>query len=475
MTTASSHAPSSFRPRHDAPRQPIEKLFDKLPPHAEEAEQALLGCMMLDPRVIGDVLQIIHSEDDFYQRSHAALYKVLVEMYDKGHAIDLVQVKQRLRDLNLFDEVGGMEFLLRLPEQVASPVGAAHYARVVADKAVLRRLIDAAGGILYDAYHTSESIDNVLSQAEQEIFRLASRTMTSEASKLKELLEETYQRLEEQEGRILTGLDTGFFELNEMLSGLQRGEMVIVAARPSMGKTAFALNLAEHIAANSHQPVVFFSLEMSKQQLAQRLLCSRSGVDAQKLRRNMLSADDFAHLHETCAQLADAPLFVDDTPGLTLLQMRAKGRRLAAKHDIQAVFVDYLQLMSNPGSNSRQEEVSELSRGIKAMARELNVPVICLSQLNRSPEAREGHRPRMSDLRESGSIEQDADVVLMLHREAYYHRGEDDDYETDNTAEIIIAKQRNGPTGTVKLVWNGATTRFNNLSHTSAPGSGEGY
>jgi len=466
MPLAHSQKNSAFQPRQNVARPTIEKLFDKLPPHAEEAEQALLGCMMLDPRVIGDVLQIIHSHDDFYQQNHGQLYKLLVEMYDRGDAIDLVHVKQKLRDLEIFEQLGGMPFLIGLPEQVATPVGAAHYARVVADKAVLRRLIDAAGNILYDSYHSVEAIDHVLSKAEQDIFRLASRTNTSEASRLKELLEETYQRLEEQEGRSLTGLDTGFFELNEYLSGLQQGELIIVAARPSMGKTALALNIAEHIAASNHLPVAFFSLEMSKQQLAQRLLCSRSGVDAQKLRRNMLSSDDFSHLHETCAQLADAPLFVDDTPGLNLLQMRAKSRRLAARHDIQAVFVDYLQLLSHPGSNSRQEEVSELSRGIKAMARELNVPVVCLSQLNRSPEAREGHRPRMSDLRESGSIEQDADVVLMMHRESYYRR-DDDDYEPDNTAEIIIAKQRNGPTGTVKLVWNSATTRFNNLTTTS--------
>jgi len=263
----------------------------------------------------------------------------------------------------------------------------------------------------------------------------------------------------------MTGLETGFYELDEMTNGLQNGEMIIVAARPSMGKTAFALNVAEHIAANNQKPVAVFSLEMGRQQLAQRLLCSRSTVDAHKLRRNTLSRDDFGRLAQAVGQLSEAPLYIDDTPGLTLLGLRAKARRLAARHDIAAIFVDYLQLMSAPGSESRQQEVSTISRGIKALARELSVPVVCLSQLNRQAEAREGHRPRMSDLRESGSIEQDADVVMMLHREDYYHRGEDG-YEMTHVAELIIAKQRNGPTGAVKLQFDGATTRFNNLAST---------
>jgi replicative DNA helicase len=270
---------------------------------------------------------------------------------------------------------------------------------------------------------------------------------------------------------MITGLDTGYAQLNEMTSGLQRGEMIIVAGRPSMGKTAFALNMAEHIAVVMNQPVAFFSLEMSKQQLAQRLLCSASGIDSHRVRRNMLSGQDYAQLANTVGRLSESPFYIDDTPGLSLLALRAKARRMAARHDIEAVFVDYMQLMNSPDSESRQQEVSMISRGIKALARELNVPVVCLSQLNRSPEGREDHRPRMSDLRESGSIEQDADVVMMLHREEYYHpdpEWAEEHPDKKGLAEIILAKQRNGPTGTVSLHFNEKTTRFGDRAPTGA-------
>jgi replicative DNA helicase len=457
-------------------RRPIEaaelaKLFERLPPHALEAEAALLGSMILEWRVIGDVLQIFRSEEDFYKPAHSAIYRVLVELFDKHQSLDMVQLTTRLKDLNLLDDVGGLDYLLELAESVPSAASATHYARIVRDKATMRRLIEAAGRILYDAYHSGEGAANQLDIAERMIFELAEGKSSEEAAQLKDLLQETFSRLEAHDGKSVTGVETGFFELDEMLNGMQAGEMLIVAARPSMGKTAFALNIAEHVAATNKQPVAVFSLEMSRQQLAQRLLCSRSGVDSHKLRRNMLSGDDFAKLSLTVGELSEAPLYIDDTPGLTLLQLRAKARRLAARHHVQAVFIDYLQLMSQPGAESRQQEVSNISRGIKALARELSVPVVCLSQLNRSPEGREGHRPRMSDLRESGSIEQDADVVLMLHREDYYHKGEEE-YQDTNVAEVIITKQRNGPTGMVKLQFNAGSTRFNNLS--AAPGPGPG-
>ena len=426
----------------------------------------LLGSMILDCHVIGDVMQIILGAQDFYKTGHAAIYEALIHLYDTTQTVDIVQLNQRLADLGQLEQVGGVKFLVELAEAVPSATGAPHYARIVHEKAVLRRLIEAAGKILYEAHSSSEPVGDILDRAEQEIFRLAETRSGQEASELKVLLQETFARLEAQEGRYLTGLDTGFTELNEMTSGLQDGEMVIVAARPSMGKTALALNIAEHITLVNKDPVLFFSLEMSRQQLAQRLLCSRSGVDSHRLRRNMLTEDDWPRLHMSVDELSAAPMFIDDSPGLSLLGMRARSRRLASRHEIKAVFVDYLQLMSAPQSESRQQEVSNISRGIKAMARELEVPVVCLSQLNRSPEGREGHRPRMSDLRESGSLEQDADVVLMLHREEYYH---DDEWREANpdkvgTAEVIITKQRNGPTGTVHLQFHGATTRFNNLA-----------
>ncbi|MEM0914440.1 MAG: replicative DNA helicase, partial [Planctomycetota bacterium] len=324
--------------------------------------------------------------------------------------------------------------------------------------------IEKAGTIIYDAYHADEPVGDLLDKAERAIFDLAEHQTNEDAATLQELLEQTYERLANDDGLSDAGLKSGFYELDEMTNGLHAGEMIIIAARPSMGKTALMLNIAEHMSVETKQPVAVFSLEMSKDQLAQRLLCSRSNVDSQKVRRNTLTPDDFERLAMACGELGECPMYIDDTPGLSILQLRAKARRLAARHSIQAIFVDYLQLMADPSTReNRQQEVSSISRGIKALARELSVPVICLSQLNRSSESREGHRPRMSDLRESGSIEQDADVVMMVHREDYYHRGEDG-YVDTNIAELIVAKQRNGPTGVVKLQFNGGTTRFNNLA-----------
>ena len=457
MSTVTGH------PKIEVHRGDLGKLFQEKLPQAIEAECALLGSMILDWRVIGEVLQIVESGENFYERKHGALYTVLVEMYDQNQSLDLVQLKHRLEDLGLLDQVGGVDYLVELAESVPSATSAGYYARIVWDKAVLRKLIDAAGHILNDAYRSGEPVGSQLDQAEQKIFSLAESRINEDAAELKALLQETYAKLEAHDGHHLTGLETGYYELDEMTNGLQSGEMIIVAARPSMGKTALALNMAEHIAASNHHPAVIFSLEMGRQQLAQRLLCSRGGVDSNKLRKHNLSDDEFGQLALVVGELSEAPLFIDDTPSLTLLGLRAKARRLVARHDIKAIFIDYLQLMSAPKSESRQQEVSTLSRGIKAMARELNVPVICMSQLNRSPEGREGHRPRMSDLRESGSIEQDADVVMLLHREDYYHRGEDD-YVEKNTAEVIVAKQRNGPTGKVDLQFHGPTMRFNNLA-----------
>ncbi|MBI1335576.1 MAG: replicative DNA helicase [Phycisphaera sp.] len=453
-------------------RESVAKLFDKLPPHAIEAEMSLLGSMILDPRVIGDVVQIVTGQGDFYNTRHAAIYQVLVDLYDKNELLDMVQLRQRLADVGQLEAVGGVEYLIELAEAVPSATSAPHYAKIVADKAILRRLIDAAGKILFDAHTSPEPVETQLDVAERSIFDLAEDRTSDDAQKLHVLLQETYEKLEAAEGHALTGVETGFFELDEMTSGLQKGEMIIVAARPSMGKTALALNIAEHMAAVNHTSVAVFSLEMSKQQLAQRLLCSRSGVDSHRMRRNMLQGDDYQRLQMAMAELTDAPMYIDDTPGLSLLALRAKARRLYNRHSIQAIFVDYLQLMSAPGSENRQQEVSTISRGIKELARELGVPVVCLSQLNRSPEGREGHKPRMSDLRESGSIEQDADVVLMLHREEYYHDQEWKDANPDKvgTAELIITKQRNGPVGTVNLQFNGGTTRFNNLATRGTPG-----
>jgi replicative DNA helicase len=475
MTTASPRFGQGQQEQQGPRRGELARLFDRLPPHSIEAECALLGSMILDWRVIGEVVQVIKGGDDFYKPHHAALYQILVECYDQNIPVDAVQLNERLRDRGILEQIGGVAYIIELGEAVPSAASAQHYAKIVREKAILRSLIDSAGKILHQAYTSVDPAPSQLDSAEQEIFRIAQTLEgSSDMATLGSLVEKLYSdlALHANDGRRITGVETGFYELDEMTSGLQNGEMIIVAGRPSMGKTAYALNLAEHAAVVRKQPVAIFSLEMSKQQLAQRFLCSRSGVDSHKLRRNMLGDEDFHQLVQACTELTDAPLYIDDTPGLTLLALRAKARRLASRHHIKMIVVDYLQLMSCPGSESRQQEVSEISRGIKALARELSVPVICLSQLNRSPEGREDHRPRMSDLRESGSIEQDADVVMMLHREEYYHN--DPAWAQENpdlvgVAESIICKQRNGPTGTVYMSFNGSTTRFSNLARSVGP------
>jgi replicative DNA helicase len=325
---------------------------------------------------------------------------------------------------------------------------------------MLRQLIAASNDILRDSYAPYEHADVVLDKAERRIFQIADKKTSGSISSLGEIAHEVYEMLEEKGRR---GLESGFYELDDMLNGMQNGEMLIVAARPSMGKTAFAMNIIEHLAADMQLPCGVFSLEMSKQQLAQRLMCSRANIDAQKVRRGMLSSAEFQQLAQTVTGLSKAPIWVDDSAGMTPLELRAKARRLKLKHDVKCLMVDYMQLMHNPGSESRQQEISEISRTMKSVARELEIPVICLSQLNRATEGRDGHRPRMSDLRESGSIEQDADVVMLLHREDYYRMSEPD-FQPDNIAEVIVAKQRNGPTGTIKLTFSNKTTRFENLS-----------
>ena len=461
------------RPRPIEPRD-IAPLLDRLPPHAYEAEMSVLGSMLFDPAVTGDVIQVLRDGTSFFGDANRIVFDAMVELYDKYNALDVVQLTQLLTDRGLLERIGGMEHLLEIAESVPSAANAMRYARIVKDKSVQRRLIEAAGEILVEAHHGGDSVRECLEEAEKKIYQIAGQTEQSHAESMRDLVVEVIQAIEQSDGRLITGVPTGYPDLDEMTHGLQPGEMIILAARPSMGKTALALNLSEQMAMQGY-PVGVFSLEMSKQALVQRLLSARSGVDSQKIRRGMLSGEEWERLQAACGELYEAPLLIDDTPGLSLLQMRAKARRMASKHGIRAIVIDYLQLMtSGRRAESRQVEISEISRGVKAMARELSVPVICLSQLNRAAEQREGHRPRMSDLRESGSIEQDADIVSMLHREEYYHQA-DPDWKLHNPdkvglTELIIAKQRNGPTGTVRLSWNGATTRFHSWTSMEPPG-----
>ena len=446
----------------------IGKLFEKLPPHAIEAEMSLLGSMLLDPQAIGEVIQIIKSGDDFFKPAHGAIYDIIVELYDRESTLDLVTLNQLLIDRDILKLIGGQDYLAELGMSVPSAAHAEYYARLVRDKAIIRRLIQVSGEVIHDSYNSPDRAQEILDRSEQRIFQIAERFESSDFAALSEIVAAELEIIENAEGPV-SGLLTGFTEYDEMTGGLHDGELTILAARPSMGKTALALNLAEQIAANGHQ-VGFFSLEMSKSQLVQRLVSARAQVDLQDLRRNMLRNDALPRISRACLELGQMPMFIDDVASISLMQLRAKARRMKSKHDIKVVFVDYLQLLSlGFRVESRQIEVSELSRGLKALSRELSIPVVCLAQLNRGPEQRESHTPRLSDLRESGSIEQDADVVAFLHREDYYHK-EDPNYENTNLSDLIVSKQRNGPTGVARLMWDNSTTRFKNLSYQPEPG-----
>jgi replicative DNA helicase len=458
------------------------RLYERPLPYSLEAEMALLGSMILDPRVVPDAMSIVGDVNDFYDESHAAIYQALVDVYDRVPDADLVAIVDVLRDRGQLERAGGPEYLGKLASETPSAAGALRYAKIVSDKAKLRRLIDAADQIIYDALNAGQfGVDGareVIDTAETLVFEIAQEDQKADPQMLADLLQRELDRIAAAEGKGITGVPTGFEDLDRLLSGLQASEMIVIAARPSMGKTALLLNIAEQVARGGrtpegqakgpHVPVGIFSLEMSKSSLVQRLLSAFSQVDSHKMRTGHLSPSEMAALQTHAEGLQETPILIDDTPGLTLLALRARARRMVAQHGVRVVMIDYLQLLSAPGSGreSRQVEVSAISRGIKALARELHVPVIVLSQLNRASEQREGNRPRMSDLRESGSIEQDADVVALLHREDYYHHHDPDWKENNpdrvNVAELIIAKQRNGPTGTVELTWDPRTTRFKN-------------
>jgi replicative DNA helicase len=438
-------------------------------PESLAAEAAVLGSMIIDPECIGEVVEFLEMSA-FYRVEHQMIFDSLVSLYEKsrGGVIDGVLLRDELEKRKWLEEVGGVEYLTKLAESVPSSANVMYYAGIVKDKMLLRELIAATSEILDEAYDQAGETKEKLDEAERKIFAVTDKNITGNAEAIKDLVTRSYELIEKRDGSHVTGIATGYYELDDLTCGLQNGEMIIIAGRPSMGKTSLALNMAEHIGLVEKMPVAVFSLEMGRQQLAERFLCSVGEVDSQKVRRGLLGEEHYSRLVEACGLLSEAPIYVDDTSTLTPLELRAKSRRLKSLYGIRCVIVDYLQLM-HLGSGrveSRQQEITTISRYLKALARELSVPVVVLSQLNRSPEGREGHKPRMSDLRESGSIEQDADVVMLLHREDYYHRG-DKEYEPDNTADIIIAKQRNGPTGNVGLVFREKFTRFENTAQTS--------
>ncbi len=434
-------------------------------PHSLEAEQGVLGSMLISPTdVIGDVVERIN-EQYFYQPAHATIYTILVEFWSAQRPADVITLTQVLRDRKLLEEVGGPAFITHLFTFTPTAANASYYVEIVREKYVLRQIIASCTEAASRAYEEQGEVNVLLDEVEQKILAINENRFKDQIPLMKDQVMEAIESIEklyERRGAI-TGLSSGFKNFDQMTNGLHPSEMVVIAARPSMGKTAFAMNIAEHVAVNTKQPVAVFSLEMSSQQLVQRLLCSRARVNLGNVSKGMLAERDFPNLMTAAAKLAESQIYIDDTAGLSILELRAKARRFKQMHDIKLIVIDYLQLLrstSRRAQDNRQIEIAEISSGIKALAKELAVPIIVLAQLNRNPEARKGGRPVLSDLRESGSIEQDADLVGLLIRSEYYAEDEEQREETKGEAELIIAKQRNGPVGDVKLTFLKEYTRF---------------
>ena len=440
----------------------------RTPPHSVDAEQGVLGSMLISPReTIAECVEKIN-EEYFYVPAHRTIYNVLVDLWNASQAIDLITFTQVLRDRHLLDSVGGAAFVTSLFTFVPTAANVGYYLDIIRDKYILREIISAATESVRRAYEEQDEVNNLLDEVEQRIFAVGEDRFKGQLLSMKDQVMdaiESIEKLYEGKGRI-TGISTGFVEFDRMTSGLHASEMIVIAARPSMGKTAFAMNIAEHVAIQEKLAVAVFSLEMSSQQLVQRLLCSRARVNLKKVRDGFLGEREFSSLTSSASKLAEAKMFIDDTGSLSILELRAKARRLKAQHEIRLIVVDYLQLLRSTtrrGQENRQIEISEISGGLKGLAKELNIPIIVVAQLNRNPENRTGDskgRPRLSDLRESGSIEQDADLVGLLVREAYYADTDEEKTEAAGNADLIISKQRNGPIGDIHLTFLSEFTRF---------------
>jgi replicative DNA helicase len=449
-----------------SPEQSLERAL----PNSSEAERAILGGVVLDNGLISQAVELLRPED-FYVPSHRRIFTAMIALFERGAEINPILIGEELKKENALESVGGISFITNLTYGLPHSTNIEHYAKVVRGKSMLRQLIRAANKITQEALEQEDEPEIILDHAEHAIFELADERIRQGFTHVKPVAEQLLEKIQEMEGRaaLLTGLTTGFADLDKMTSGLQRSDLIIVAARPSMGKTSFALMLAENAAIHAGAVVGVFSLEMSKEALVMRMLCSQGNIDAQRFRNGFLSRPEWAQIAKSLGTLADAKIFLDDTPGITVLEMRAKARRLAAEQKrLDLIVVDYLQLMSGSSKRieSRQQEVSQISRELKGLAKELNVPLVALSQLSRAPEARSDHRPQLADLRESGALEQDADVVAFIYREEQYKTAEERDSlpeDKKNVAELIIAKQRNGPTGTVDLRFTPSSMRFDSL------------
>ncbi|MEY8432899.1 replicative DNA helicase [Lachnospiraceae bacterium 48-42] len=441
-----------------------EALIKRVMPHSIEAEQAVLGAMLMDKDAVVAASELI-SGRDFYQTAYGVVFDSIIELFNEGKPVDLVTLKERLKEKEVPPEVASLEFARELLDAVSTSANIKYYAEIVSDKSLMRRLIKLNDDISNTCYAGKEPLEAILETTEKSVFELLQRRNTGDYVPIKDIVLNALDRIEKASKNkgTVTGIPTGFIDLDYKLSGLQPSDLVLVAARPSMGKTAFVLNIAQYIAFKKEKGVAVFSLEMSKEQLVNRLFSLESQVDAQALRTGNLKDSDWEKLIEGAGIIGRSNLIIDDTPGISVSELRSKCRKYKLEHDIQIIIIDYLQLMTGRvggRAESRQQEISDISRSLKALARELNVPVVALSQLSRAVESRPDKRPMLSDLRESGAIEQDADVVMFIYRDEYYNK----DTEYKRQAEIIIAKQRNGPVGTVNLAWLAEYTKFANLS-----------
>jgi replicative DNA helicase len=436
------------------------KTIQRIPPHDVEAEQAILSCMLYDADAVATCFEIIKS-DDFYRPDYKAIFEAMSTLFIKNVPVDAVTVKDKLVEMGVLEQIGGIEALSILATGFYTTANVRYYSKIIEEKAILRKLIKASADISGESFEAKQTIEDILDNAEKKIFDIRKKRNTTEFHHIKDVLVESINSIEKVylSSEQITGIPTGFIDFDIKTSGLQRSDLILIAARPSMGKTAFALNIVQHAAVRKSASTAIFSLEMSKEQLVNRLISAESMLDAQKLRTGNLNDNDWIKIIEGVESLSNANLYIDDTPGISVAEVRTKCRKLKLEKGLDLVVIDYLQLMSGRGE-SRQQEISEISRQLKSIAREMEAPVIALSQLSRACEQRADHRPMLSDLRESGAIEQDADVVAFLYRDEYYNP----ETEKKNQAEVIIAKQRNGPTGTVDLTWLGQFTKFTNMA-----------
>ncbi len=443
----------------------MEGVYQRVLPQNIEAEQSILGGILIDNEALHKVLEII-GPDDFYRDNHRKIFLTFLELFEKNAPLDIVTVTELLQKTGKLTEVGGAIYIASLVDSVPSTANIVHYAKIVKEKSILRNLITRAADITNLGFEASEDVEEILDKAEESIFSITQQRIQTCYYPLKDIIKQTFETIEQLSAKkdAVTGIPTGFIDFDNKTSGLQPSDLIIIAGRPTMGKTSFALNITQHAATRAGVPVGFFSLEMSKEQLAIRMLCTEARLDSQKIRSGRLTERDRLKLINAADTLYEAPVFVDDTPALSVLEMRAKARRLKAEHNVGLIIVDYLQLMKGRGKyvDTREREISEISRSLKALAKELNVVVIAISQLNRRVEERDNKRPRLADLRESGAIEQDADLIVFIYRDEVYNDQEEN--PNKGIAEVIIGKQRSGPTGTTKLAFLDKYTRFENLA-----------